>query len=78
MAKEHMEAYHRDGQLTKERARLARTRVQRTKPILLSPTEHANFEAHVVEGVTLATQGCTTYKVIEELTNYARENDKLR
>ena len=48
------------------------------KPIILSRTEHANFEAHAAEGVTLATQRCTANQVIKELTNYARENEELK
>ena len=73
-----MKAQHKDGQLTEKRARLVGTRVQRMKPIILSPKEHANFEAHATEGVTLATQRRTANQVIEELTNYARENEELR
>ena len=59
--------------IDRKKPKLAGTRVQRMKPIILSPIEHANFEAHATEGVTLAT-GCTANQVIEESTNYAREN----
>ena len=39
----------------RKRARLQGTSVHWTKPIIWSPKEHANFEAHAAEGIILAT-----------------------